>query len=116
MDAPRRLAICRQAILDRDFQALSDVVEQDSNMMHSVMCTSNPSLVYWNPVTFDVMKAVMELKKTGCEACYTIDAGPNVHVITQKQHIKVVQSLLQEIPGVLRIVVAPVGKGVKLVD
>ena len=41
-DAPRRLNICRTAILQRDFDALAGVVELDSNLMHAVMLTSIP--------------------------------------------------------------------------
>jgi diphosphomevalonate decarboxylase len=47
-DAPRRLDICRNAIQKRDFQALTDIIELDSNMMHSVMMTSHPALFFWN--------------------------------------------------------------------
>ena len=46
-DAPRRLDLCRQAILERDFDALSSIVELDSDMMHAVMMTSTPALHYW---------------------------------------------------------------------
>ncbi len=44
-DAPRRLEICRRAILDRDFAAFAEVVELDSNLMHAVMMTSSSPLV-----------------------------------------------------------------------
>src|ERR1051325_8362652 len=39
-DAPRRLDICRNAILARDFNAFASIVELDSDMMHAVMLTS----------------------------------------------------------------------------
>jgi len=38
-DAPRRLEICRNAILNRDFEAFANIIEHDSDMMHSVMMT-----------------------------------------------------------------------------
>src|SRR5687767_962585 len=46
-DAPRRLEICRRSILARDFDGLASVLELDSNLMHGVMMTSNPALLYW---------------------------------------------------------------------
>jgi diphosphomevalonate decarboxylase len=39
-DAPRRLSICREAIISHDFDKLSAVMELDSDMMHAVMMTS----------------------------------------------------------------------------
>jgi diphosphomevalonate decarboxylase len=48
-DAPRRLQLCRQAILERDFDALAAITELDSNLMHAVMMTSSPPLFYWQP-------------------------------------------------------------------
>jgi hypothetical protein len=45
-DTPRRLDVCRQAILDRDFDALASIVELDSDVMHAVMMTSTPPLHY----------------------------------------------------------------------
>ena len=75
-DAPRRLEICRNAILQRDFAALAEIVELDSNMMHAVMMTSHPALFYWQAATLTVMQAVQAARAKGLSVCYTIDAGP----------------------------------------
>jgi diphosphomevalonate decarboxylase len=80
-DANRRLEICRNALLERDFLTFADIVEQDSNLMHSVMMTSEPPLYYWQPETLEVMRAVRSWREAGLQSCFTIDAGPNVHVI-----------------------------------
>src|SRR5215207_3275321 len=52
-DAPRRLDICRRAILERDFNSFASIVELDSDMMHAVMMTSTPALHYWNPASLE---------------------------------------------------------------
>jgi diphosphomevalonate decarboxylase len=75
------LDICRQALLDKDFQVFAEIVEQDSNLMHSVMMTSDPPLYYWQPGTIEVINAVQRWRQEGLPVCFTIDAGPNVHVI-----------------------------------
>ena len=80
-DANRRLEICRKALLERDFQQFAGIVEQDSTLMHSVMMTSNPPLYYWLPETLAVIRAVRSWRKDGLPVCFTIDAGPNVHVL-----------------------------------
>jgi diphosphomevalonate decarboxylase len=115
-DADRRLEICRKSILNRDFESFADVVEQDSNLMHSVMCTSNPKLVYWTESTIGVINAVIRLRKQGIEAAYTVDAGPNVHVITRKSASVTVKRNLEGLPGVLRIVLSPIGDGASVIE
>jgi diphosphomevalonate decarboxylase len=109
VDAPRRLAICRQAILQRDFFALARVAELDSNMLHAVMMTSTPPLFYWQPSTLLVMLAVREAREKGLPVFYTVDAGPNVHVLTHTEDSSRVENLLRNISGVQDVCVAGAG-------
>jgi diphosphomevalonate decarboxylase len=80
-DAPHRLSLCRDAIRRRSFPALAEIVELDSSLMHSVMNTSTPPLFYWQPGTVEIIQAVQTWRTAGLPVCYTIDAGPNVHVL-----------------------------------
>ena len=114
-DAPRRLDICRNAILQRDFEAFAEIVELDSNLMHAVMMTSHPQLFYWQAATLTVMQVVREARAKGLPVCYTIDAGPNVHVITHSAQVQRVVELLHGIPGVQDVRVASVGGPAKLI-
>jgi len=114
-DAPRRLTLCREAILNRDFSALAEVAELDSNLMHAVMVTSNPRLVYYEPATVLIMKFVAEWRHYGLPVFYTIDAGPNVHVITLTDHSKHVQALLASLPGVEKVLSSIPGGAAHLV-
>jgi diphosphomevalonate decarboxylase len=108
-DAPRRLDCCRRAILERDFSAFAEIVELDSNLMHAVMMTSTPPLIYWQPATLAVMHSVVEWRQSGMPVCYTIDAGPNVHVLCLSQIALQVVKSLQEIPGVGSVRTSPPG-------
>ena len=113
-DAPRRLDICRRAILDRDFGVLAGIIEQDSDMMHAVMMTSQPALFYWKPATLAVMEAVREWRAGGLAAAYTIDAGPNVHVICMQADASQIATMLQALPGVSSVLVANPGPAAHL--
>jgi len=115
-DAPRRLDICREAVLKRDFEAFSEITELDSNMMHAVMMTSRPPLFYWRPATLTVLQAVREGRSKGLPACATLDAGANVHVIClqdQKAHIV---EMLRGLPGVRDVLIARPGGPARIVD
>lgn len=113
---PARLERCRSALLSRDFPALADVIEEDTLMMHAVMMTSTPSLLYWRPATLAVMQAVRAWRKDGLPVAFTIDAGPNVHCICPAQAAPRVESLLRSIPGVERALTSRAGGPARLVD
>jgi len=115
-DASRRLDLCRRAILDRDFEAFAGVVEQDSDMMHAVMMTSTPGLFYWQPVSVRVMEAVREWRGGGLSVCYTVDAGPNIHVICPREQAKVVERRVRKLSGVQDVLVAGVGGPAKILS
>jgi diphosphomevalonate decarboxylase len=114
-DASRRLNFCRKAILDRDFEALASVVELDSNLMHAVMMTSTPALFYWEPASLCVMKCVSQWRQSGLAVCYTLDAGPNVHVICQAAAAGEAEKRLAQIPGVKQILSAKPGGAAHIV-
>ncbi|MBE0410573.1 MAG: diphosphomevalonate decarboxylase [Anaerolineales bacterium] len=108
-DTPRRLEICRQAILNRDFEALAYICELDSNMMHAVMMTSSPPLLYWQPGTVEIMQAVQTWRKEGLPVFYTIDAGPNVHVLCQASFTEKITQKLEQIPGISKVLTSHPG-------
>lgn len=99
-DTPHRLAECRQAILERDFDRLAFIAEHDSNLMHAIMMTSTPPLLYWAPATITLMRAVQKARQQGTPVFYTIDAGPNVHCLCPADCADAVQRMLEHIPEV----------------
>jgi diphosphomevalonate decarboxylase len=99
-DTPRRLEVCRQAIQTRDFGALAEMIELDSNLMHAVMMTSQPPLFYWQPASLMIMNEVCAWRQAGLPAAYTLDAGPNVHVICEAAAAAAVRERLLNMPGV----------------
>jgi len=115
-DASRRLDLCRKAILEKDFDAFASIIELDSDMMHSVMMTSTPALHYWNSASISVMSAVRQWRDEGLSACYTVDAGPNIHVICPETESHTVNKQLREIDGVMDVLVAKAGGAAKIVE
>ncbi|MBI5954939.1 MAG: diphosphomevalonate decarboxylase [Chloroflexi bacterium] len=114
-DAARRLDICRNAILKKDFETFANIIELDSDMMHSVMMTSNPPLMYWQSATVEVFHQVREWRAGGLPAAYTVDAGANVHVICLTEYAKEVEKRLRELPGVSNVLVAGAGGAAHIV-
>jgi diphosphomevalonate decarboxylase len=114
LDAPRRLTACRQAILQRDFDALAEVVELDSLLMHAVMMTSSPPLQYWRPSTLSILNAVAEWRRRGAGVCATVDAGPNVHCVCAPGEAEAIRASLQGLHGVELVLECPPGEGARV--
>src|SRR5262249_29664489 len=112
--AQSRLDKVRQAILERDFPTFAEIVELDSNLMHSVMMTSNPPLFYWKPASLRIMELVREMRADGLSVCYTLDAGPNVHCISVRNEADTVRDALKDLSGVMDIRLASVGGSAQL--
>ena len=114
-DTPRRLDICRNAILNKDFDAFANIIEHDSDMMHAVMMTSNPPLIYWQDGTVGIFHAVRGWRASGLPVAYTVDAGANVHVLCLSDYAKEVEKRLRELSGVSDVLVAGVGGAARVV-
>ena len=100
-----------QAIAERDLARLGPVIEQDALAMHAVMMTSTPSLLYWQPGTLEILQAVRRQWRAndGVAVYFTIDAGPNVHLICEAQTVADVQKRLQALSSVQSMIISQPG-------
>ena len=108
-DASRRLGICRKAILEKDFNSLVEIIEQDCLLMHAVMMTSQPSLRYWLPSTLTLIEKVVQWRLNGLPVAYTIDAGPNLHLITPAASVEELRAELHRLPEVTNLFITHPG-------
>lgn len=84
------------AIGNGDFKTFGEIVEREAMNMHAIMLTSEPPLLYWKPETIEVIEKVWRARESGIECYFTIDAGPNVHVICQRNDLKEVKSYFSD--------------------
>ncbi|MEX2030083.1 MAG: diphosphomevalonate decarboxylase [Anaerolineales bacterium] len=108
-DAPHRLKECREALLGRDFSRLASIAELDSNLMHAVMATSEPPLLYLQEPTVRVLHEVARWRHDNLAVFYTVDAGPNVHLVTSSDSAEAVAARAREMPGVRVVLSSGVG-------
>ena len=97
-------------------EALARILELDSDLMHAVMMTSQPPLLYWQSATVSIFHAVRGWRADGLPVAYTVDAGPNVHVICPRAVQEETTSRLRAIPGVSDVLLAGVGGPARLVE
>lgn len=110
-NAESELARVRAAIAERDFAALGERTEYSCLALHSLMFTTEPALIYWNPATVALIHAVLEIRAGGTPAYFTIDAGPQVKVLCQPQDADTVAAALADVAGVVEARISALGNG-----
>jgi len=107
---PEKIVAMQAALQVKDMHAFGALLEEDAISMHCVMMTQHPALFYWNDTTLRVMDAVYELRASGIPAYYTMDAGPNVHIMCEEKNGEIVSSAMEKVFGVQSVIVnAPAG-------
>lgn len=111
------LSRTRQAIFERDLATFGELLEAEAISLHVASMTSKPSILYWNAGTVTIMNALRDWRETGAAIGYfTMDAGPNVHIMTEKQQVPAILEQLKTITYVEDILVCHAGPGSYLTD
>ncbi len=110
------LAEIRSALENKDFQKVAEISEFSCLKMHALALASNPGLIYWNGITVDLMHFTRELRQKGIPAFFTIDAGPQVKIITESKYTKQIQEELKSFSKISRIITTGLGQGVRLIN
>lgn len=110
--AQAALPAVHEAIAQRDLAALGPLIERDALAMHAVMMTGDPSLIYWQPGTLALIQAVIQWRtQEDLPVYFTIDAGPNVHLICEPPAVAEVTRRLQAMDVVRDTLVSRAGPG-----
>lgn len=115
-EVPARIEQTLMAIRDRDLGQLGLVCERDAVSMHAVAMTAEPPTFYWNAGTMAVIHALHRWRNEGLFGYFTIDAGPNVHVICAQPDAAEIERRLQALPEVQFTIANGPGPGARLVD
>ena len=102
-----------EAVRSGDLARLGEVAEANALGMHASMMAARPAIMYWLPRTVEVLHTIRAMRQDGLPAWATIDAGPNVKVLTRGGSAERVAAALRErVPGAAVSVRLP-GAGVR---
>ena len=104
-EIPEKIDRVRHALSQKNMDMLGTLLEGEAISMHCVMMTQNPPIFYWNDATLQILDGVYELRRNGIPAYYTLDAGPNVHIICEKKYEQVVYEFMKNNSSVQSIIV-----------
>ncbi len=86
-----------QALKTGDKQLFISIVENEAFTLHALMMTSADGFMLMEPETVHIISRIQQLRKeTGLNICFTLDAGPNVHLLYFKDEIEQVNKLIVE--------------------
>lgn len=115
IDIKKKVTALKNAFKFKDFNKFGEIIEEEAINMHTVMMTSDPPLFYWMPKTLEIIQAVREWREKGLEAYFTIDAGPNVHVICLGKDANRVKNKLVKLGGLKNVIINKPAQGVRIV-
>ncbi|MBU0758530.1 MAG: diphosphomevalonate decarboxylase [Nanoarchaeota archaeon] len=110
------LARIRQGILEKDFTIVGQTAENNALKMHSLMMTTEPSIMYWNSGTLEVIDAVLDIRDKGMGCYFTMDAGPQVKIICLAKDVEKIMKKIEALKSVEKMIVSRPGEGAYITD
>lgn len=93
--AEKHLVEIASAMKKGDLTTFGEIVEREALTLHALMMTSDPSYLLINPATVEVIGRLRSWReRTGIPAYFTLDAGPNVHLLYPKEHAAEVETFI----------------------
>lgn len=79
-----------------DLPTFIEVVEEEALTLHALMMTSRPSYILLRPESLWLIQEIRNFReKENIPACFTIDAGPNIHLLYPKSNASVVRKWIE---------------------
>lgn len=70
------------ALKTGDLDLFIEIVEQEALTLHGLIMSSGGGSILMNPQTIEAINQIRKYRrKTGSKCCFTLDAGPNIHLL-----------------------------------
>ena len=103
--APARYAQANENIKDLlsalnsgDLDTFINITESEALQLHALMMCSNPSYILMKPNTLNLINKIREFREeTKMPLCFTLDAGPNVHLLYPENEAEKVEDYIKNV-------------------
>ncbi|NBC24272.1 MAG: hypothetical protein GVX78_01490 [Bacteroidetes bacterium] len=84
-------------ILSRgDWDGFVDITEHEALTLHGLMMCSSPAYILMASATIELIRIIQSWRiNEGLPVCFTLDAGPNVHVLYPSAHAEEIEKRIQ---------------------
>ena len=86
------------ALKSGDLDTFINITESEALQLHALMMCSNPSFILMKPNTLRIIEEVRDFRnETHIPLCFTLDAGPNVHLLYPEQEADKVEYYIKNV-------------------
>jgi len=84
------------ALKSGDLDTFINITESEALQLHALMMCSNPSFILMKPNTLRIIEEIRTFRnETQIPLCFTLDAGPNVHLLYPDSEAEKVESFIK---------------------
>ncbi len=96
--AAKNLSELLVALKSGNWQVFASLVENEALSLHAMMLASDPWFILMHPNTLLIINKIEEFRKqTGAKVCFTLDAGPNIHLLYPEEEANRVATLIESL-------------------
>jgi diphosphomevalonate decarboxylase len=110
----KKLQNLKKYIEAKDFMAFGELCETEALELQAITLTSNPPIIYFAPETVALIHIIHNLRKEGLPVYFTLDAGPNVHILAEKKNKHEVLQQLEKVSFIKQIIVNNPTEGARI--
>ncbi len=86
-----------EVLKNGDIEHFINIVENEALTLHGLMMNSEPSFILMQPNTLKIIELIRNFRKqTAIPVCFTLDAGPNIHLLYPDKEKIVVQKWIDD--------------------
>jgi diphosphomevalonate decarboxylase len=85
-----------QALESGDIDKLAAISENEALTLHSLIMTSAGGPMLLEPGSMAIMRKIQEARKKGLRVFFSLDAGPNVHVLYPENSAEPAEKFIRE--------------------
>ncbi len=95
--AQKNLSEIVNVIQNGDWPSFGEIIENEALQLHALMMTSRPYFILIKPQTLHLINSLREYRrKNQAQIYFTLDAGPNLHLIYPSEESKKVEHFVNE--------------------
>ena len=85
------------ALKSGDLDTFINITESEALQLHALMMCSNPSFILMKPNTLSIINEIRSFRnETKIPLCFTLDAGPNVHLLYPDSEAEKVEHFIKD--------------------
>jgi diphosphomevalonate decarboxylase len=106
---------CR-AVEQRDLEGLGEAMRESYLRMFATMISAGPPFLYWQPESVALIHLCERLRRNGIAAWETMDAGPQVKILTLSSYVPMVRAAVEQELTTAHVLESEVGLATRLAE